>query len=270
MHALSFIVGVVGNVTSILVFASPLSTFWRVVRNGSTEDFEGLPYVCALLNSSMWTYYGVTKADGLLIATVNSVGIILEFIYVGLFIIYAPPPIRIRIAVLVVILDVGFLSGVILTTRLAMHGSLRVTVIGCMCAGLSLFFYSSPLVAMRTVISSKSVEYMPFFLSFFLFVNGAVWTFYSYLEKDFFIGLNNGVYFWQVPNGIGFILGTAQLILYTIYMNTKIAKGRTKDIMAESKEPLIKSAEGHKIHMGKAYDVGSHCNGKPTSTSISY
>ncbi|XP_058083495.1 bidirectional sugar transporter SWEET16-like isoform X2 [Magnolia sinica] len=189
MHALSFIVGVVGNVISVLVFASPISTFWRVVRNRSTEDFDSLPYVCTLLSTSLWTYYGVTKPGGLLIATVNSVGIVLELIYVSLFLIYAPSRTRIKTAILVGILDVGFLGGVILTTRLAMHGSLRVTVIGFMCAGLSLFFYGSPLAAMKTVIATKSVEYMPFLLSFFLFLNGAVWTFYSYLEKDFFVGL---------------------------------------------------------------------------------
>ncbi|CAL5330172.1 unnamed protein product [Camellia sinensis] len=41
---------------------------------------------------------------------------------------------------------------------------------------------------MKTVVMSKSVEYMPFFLSFFAFFNGGIWTFYSVLVQDWFLG----------------------------------------------------------------------------------
>ena len=71
-------------------------TFWKIVRNGSTEDFESAPYVVTLLSSSLWVYYGITKPDGFLVATVNGVGIILEAIYVTLFLIYATPSLRVR------------------------------------------------------------------------------------------------------------------------------------------------------------------------------
>jgi solute carrier family 50 protein (sugar transporter) len=40
-----------------------------------------------------------------------------------------------------------------------------------------------------TVVKTKSVEYMPFFLSFFLFLNGGIWSVYSLLVKDFSIGV---------------------------------------------------------------------------------
>lgn len=152
-------------------------TFWRVVKNRSTEEFEGLPYVCILLSSSLWTYYGFTKPGAILVATVNCVGIVLEFIYVTLFLIYSPPRTRVsvylsspppsllpslsivvivtlvnvfqvQIAALVAMLDVGFLGGVILVTRLAIHGKLRIDLIGFICAGLSMCMYGSPLAAM--------------------------------------------------------------------------------------------------------------------------
>ena len=41
----------------------------------------------------------------------------------------------------------------------------------------------------RTVVKTRSVEYMPFSLSFFLFLNGGVWSVYSVLVKDYFIGV---------------------------------------------------------------------------------
>nr|XP_010921652.1 bidirectional sugar transporter SWEET17 isoform X1 [Elaeis guineensis] len=216
MEALLLFIGVVGNVISVLVFASPIKTFWKIVRNGSTEDFESAPYVVTLLSSSLWVYYGITKPDGFLVATVNGVGIILEAIYVTLFLIYATPSLRAKTAILVALLDVGIFGVVVLVTRLvAIDETTRVMVIGAICACLNVFMYGSPLVAMKTVITTKSVEYMPFFLSFFLFLNGGTWTVYAVLDRDIFLG---------IPNGIGFFLGTIQLVLYMIYMNTKVSK----------------------------------------------
>ncbi|XP_020673717.1 bidirectional sugar transporter SWEET17 [Dendrobium catenatum] len=67
----------------------------------------------------------------------------------------------------------------------------------------------------KMVVRTKSVEYMPFFLSFFLMLNGGIWTLYALLDSDFFLGISNG---------IGFILGIIQLTLYIIYMNPKVPK----------------------------------------------
>ncbi|EOY06556.1 hypothetical protein QUC31_016210 [Theobroma cacao] len=229
----SFIVGVVGNVISVLVFLSPIGTFWRIIKRQSTEDFESLPYICTLLNSSLWTYYGITKPGGLLVATVNGFGILVEAVYVVLFLIYAPKKMRVKTGILVGILDVGFLAAAIVVTQLALTGETRIDAIGFMCAGLNIIMYGSPLAAMKTVVTTKSVEYMPFFLSFFLFLNGGIWAFYALLVQDYFLG---------IPNGIGFLLGTAQLLLYAIYRNGKPSSNNISEGLMEQgwpTEPLI-------------------------------
>ncbi|KAF8401442.1 hypothetical protein HHK36_012381 [Tetracentron sinense] len=235
MEGLSFIIGVIGNIISVLVFLSPVGTFIRIVQHRNTEEFESLPYICTLLNSSLWTYYGLTKPGALLVATINGFGIAVETVYVILFLIYAPAKMKAKTAILVGILDVGFLGAVILVTRLSMHGDLRIDVTGFICAALNIVMYGSPLVAMRTVITTKSVVYMPFFLSFFLFLNGGIWALYAVLVRDYFLG---------VPNGIGFLLGTAQLVLYAIYRNGKASKSRS-DGLEEGweHEHLIASSE---------------------------
>ncbi|XP_043721969.1 bidirectional sugar transporter SWEET17-like [Telopea speciosissima] len=215
MEGLSFYVGVIGNIISVLVFLSPIGTFQRIVKNRSTEEFESLPYICTLLNTALWTYYGIIKPGSYLVATVNGFGVLVEAIYVVLFLIFAPAELKAKTVILLVILDVGFLAAVILATHFSMHGDLRIDVLGFICAGLNIVMYGSPLVAMKTVVTTKSVEYMPFFLSFFLFLNGGIWAFYALLVGDYFLG---------VPNGTGFLLGTAQLVLYAIYRNPKASK----------------------------------------------
>nr|AFK34508.1 unknown [Lotus japonicus] len=72
--------------------------------------------------------------------------------------------------------------------------------------------YGSPLSIMRLVIKTKSVEFMPFFLSLFVFLCGTSWFIFGLIGHDPFVA---------VPNGIGSILGTMQLILYFIYRDKK-------------------------------------------------
>jgi solute carrier family 50 protein (sugar transporter) len=46
----------------------------------------------------LWTYYGIIKDGEYLVATVNGFGIVVETIYILLFLIYAPPKIRVSIS----------------------------------------------------------------------------------------------------------------------------------------------------------------------------
>ncbi|KAG7991292.1 hypothetical protein I3843_02G067900 [Carya illinoinensis] len=217
------------------MFLSPVGTFWRIIKQRSTEQFESLPYICTLLSSSLWTYYGIIKAGELLVATVNGFGILVETIYVTLFLIYAPGRSKAKTVILVGLLDVGFLAVAIFVTRLALQGETRIAALGILCAGLNIVMYSSPLAVMRTVVTTKSVEYMPFFLSFFFFLNGGTWTFYALLMRDYFL---------LVPNGSGFLLGTVQLVLYAIYYRKPNLSKNVSDRLEEGcqqQEPLISS-----------------------------
>ncbi|OMP03272.1 SWEET sugar transporter [Corchorus olitorius] len=148
MTSLSFFVGVVGNIISVLLFLSPAETFWRIVKNRSTEEFESLPYICTLLNSALWTYYGVIKPGSFLVATVNGFGVVVEMIYVTLFLIFASPTRRAKTGMIFGLLDVGFLGAAVLVTQLVVEGEMRINVLGFLCAGLNIVMYGSPLAAM--------------------------------------------------------------------------------------------------------------------------
>ncbi|KAI4295189.1 hypothetical protein MLD38_040568 [Melastoma candidum] len=206
--SVSLVFGLLGNITTGLVYLSPLKTFWRIVKRRSTEEFESIPYVFKLLNAYFWTYYGIVKPDSVVVATVNGFGVVLEISFVVIFLLYAPPRMRVRTAILAVTCDIVFPATAILVTQLKFDRAVQIYVAGLLSAAFSMVAYASPLSAMKTVITTKSVEYMPFLLSFILFVNGGVWTVYAILTKDYFIG---------IPNGTGFGLGTAQLILYAAY-----------------------------------------------------
>ncbi|GMN62391.1 hypothetical protein TIFTF001_031468 [Ficus carica] len=148
MEDFSFLVGIIGNIVSMLMFLSPVKTFWRIVKHRSTEDFESLPYICTLLNCSLWTYYGIIKPGEYLVATINGFGIVVEIVYVLLFLLYAPTKMKAKTAILVGILDVGFLAAAILVTQLTLQEEIRIDALGFLGAGLNVIMYVSPLAAM--------------------------------------------------------------------------------------------------------------------------
>ncbi|XP_050385016.1 bidirectional sugar transporter SWEET17-like [Argentina anserina] len=214
------IFGVLGNIMSGLVYLSPANVFVRIAKRRSTEEFESIPYVSKLLNAYFWVYYGFIKPNSVLVATVNVFGAAVEIVFLTIFLLFAPPRMKIRTAILVVVLDVAFPGVTILLTHFLLDGDTRIDVAGIWCVIFSMIAYASPLSAMKTVVALKSVEYMPFLLSFILFLNGGVWTLYAILAKDLFVG---------IPNGSGFLLGTAQLILYFIYWKPKSSKQESED-----------------------------------------
>ncbi|KAG6434136.1 hypothetical protein SASPL_105758 [Salvia splendens] len=241
MASLSLILGIIGNVIAMLMFASPIKTFKQVVKKKSTEDYDGLPYITTLLSTSLWTFYGLLKTDGLLVVTVNGAGAAFHVIYVIIFLIYSPQHIKIKSVKLVAAVNVAFLGVVIMITLLALKGEIRITLVGLLCTGLTIGMYAAPLSAMRRVIEMKSVKYMPFFLSFFQFLNGGVWSAYALVVKDYYIG---------VPNGIGFILGSIQLALYMMYKN------KSRSVELEKGVETMRNGS-YKLHKGSSLPEAS-------------
>ncbi|XLU18905.1 hypothetical protein S245_054971, partial [Arachis hypogaea] len=176
------------TVLSLLVFASPITTFREVVKKKSTENYKVAPYIATFLCTSLWSFYGGLKPGGFLVAAVNGAGALFHCVYILLFLLYSPQHTKVKTAQYVGVVDVGFLAAVISVTVLGLDGTIQLTVLGMLCSGLTAVMYASPLLAMKTVIKTKSVEYMPFLLSLFMFLNAGAWALYSLLVRDFYIG----------------------------------------------------------------------------------
>jgi hypothetical protein len=65
-------------------------TFWRIAKRRSTESFKGLPYICTLLCTSLWSYYGALKPGGILILSINVIGTVFQLLYLIVYLVYAP------------------------------------------------------------------------------------------------------------------------------------------------------------------------------------
>ncbi|GMY33442.1 bidirectional sugar transporter SWEET2-like [Fagus crenata] len=216
--------GIAGNIFAFGLFVSPMPTFRRIIRNQSTEQFSGLPYMYALLNCLLCMWYGMplVSSDNLLVMTVNSIGAVFQLIYIILFIVYAEKTKKLRM--------LGLLLGVFVLYAIVVAGSLQIIdrsvrriFVGFLSSASLVSMFASPLFIINLVIRTKSVEFMPFYLSLSTFLMSTFFLLYGLFNSDAFV---------YVPNGMGTILGVVQLVLYFYY------KSRSRE---DSREPLIVS-----------------------------
>ncbi|XP_071703922.1 bidirectional sugar transporter N3-like [Rutidosis leptorrhynchoides] len=209
-NPLTFTFGILGNIISLMVYFAPAPTFYKIINKKSTQGFQSLPYIIALFSSMIWIYYATLKTDATLLITINVIGCVIETIYISIFIAYAPKNIKIQTTKLVVLLNVAGFWVIALSTHYLAEGPTRIQILGWICLVISVCVFAAPLSIMKKVIRTKSVEFMPFGLSFSLALSAVVWFFYGFLQQDVFVAL---------PNIIGFVLGVVQMVLYMVYKN---------------------------------------------------
>ncbi|KAL3839141.1 hypothetical protein ACJIZ3_023732 [Penstemon smallii] len=209
---LAFAFGLLGNIVSFMVFLAPVPTFIQIYEKKSTEGFQCVPYVVGLFSAIMWIYYAFLKPDTTLLITINSVGCLIQTIYICFYLFYATRNARMQTMKILLLLNVVGLGLIVLLTQFLTEGLARTSIVGWICLVFSLCVFVAPLCVVRQVIRTKSVEYMPFLLSFFLTLSAVMWFFYGLLLKDYNIA---------IPNVLGFGFGVVQMVLYIIYKNAK-------------------------------------------------
>ncbi|CAN1167283.1 Bidirectional sugar transporter SWEET2a [Linum perenne] len=197
-------------------------TFRRIIKNKSTEQFSGLPYVYSLLNCLICCWYGLpfVSPDVVLVATTNSFGAIFQFVYLAIFIVYADQTSKMKMCSLLGVVLASF-AAIAYISLTFMDSQIRQLFIGYLSVFSLISMFASPLFIINLVIKSRSVEYMPFFLSFATFLMSLSFSAYGLLKGDVFI---------YAPNGIGTILGLVQLGLYYYY---------SSQFDESSREPLL-------------------------------
>ncbi|GAA0172606.1 hypothetical protein Leryth_010044 [Lithospermum erythrorhizon] len=217
--------GIAGNIFAFGLFISPIPTFNRIIKNKSTEQFSCMPYIYALMNCLICAWYGspFVSVDNLLVVTVNSLGACFQMAYIIIFIINAEKTKKLQIF--------GMLMGVLGLFIIIVIGSLLIAdpdvrwiTIGFLSCASLISMFASPLLIINLVIRTRSVEFMPFYLSLSTFLMSTSFFLYGIFNHDPFI---------YVPNGIGSLLGITQLVLYSYYR---------KSPREDSSEPLIDSS----------------------------
>ncbi|KAK5836905.1 hypothetical protein PVK06_012710 [Gossypium arboreum] len=204
-------------------------TFCRIYKKKSTESFQSLPYQVALFSCMLWLYYALIKKGAFLLITINSFGCVVETIYISMFWAYASKNSRMSAMKLFISMNLGLFSFILILTHFLLKSSIRIQVLGWICVAISVSVFAAPLNIMARVIRTKSVEFMPFTLSFFLTLSAVMWFAYGLFIKDLCVAL---------PNVLGFFLGMLQMLLYAIYRHSEKVNIEEKKLPAEQMKSI--------------------------------
>ncbi|CAI0568771.1 unnamed protein product [Linum tenue] len=209
-----FLFGLLGNAISCMVCLAPLPTFYQIWKKKTSQGFQSIPYVIGLFSAMLWLFYALFAKDAMLLITINVFTFFMQTFYIAVYLFYATRNDRRTTLKLLSFFNVVGFGAICSFTLAFTHGVVRVQVLGW-----------------RKVIKTKSVEFMPISLSFFLTLSAVMWFMYGFLKKDPYVA---------VPNILGFTFGILQMILYLIYRKT------TPDSAAAAL-PVKKEADAAKV-----------------------
>ncbi|XP_074365137.1 bidirectional sugar transporter SWEET3b-like [Apium graveolens] len=223
IEQLRLAVGVMGNASSLFLYSAPILTFARVIRKRSTEEFSCVPYTLALANCYFYTWYGspfVSYAwENITVFSVNGIGVLLELSFIFIYLWFASATPKKKVALLATSITLLFVVCTTLSVVVFHEHHYRKVFIGSIGLVASVAMYCSPLVVVKQVLQTKSVEFMPFYLSLFSFITSLFWMTYGLLSRDYILGS---------PNLIGCPLGILQLALYFMYRKREVMEGPQK------------------------------------------
>ncbi|XP_049931363.1 bidirectional sugar transporter SWEET3-like isoform X2 [Nymphaea colorata] len=152
MGCMHLIAGILGNATSLLLYAAPILTFRRVIRKRSTEEFSCVPYVVALLNCLLYTWYGLpvvsVEWENFPVVTINGLGILLESSFIIIYFVFAAPRTKMMvILMLAAVLLVFGATACVSSFKFSNHHH-RKMFVGSVGLVASVCMYGSPLVVM--------------------------------------------------------------------------------------------------------------------------
>ncbi|MBN3299930.1 SWET1 protein, partial [Amia calva] len=174
----------------------------RMVSSGSAENVQFLPFLTTCLNNLGWLYYGTLKRDGTLVI-VNSIGAVLQAVYISAFCLYTQH--RRRVLMQTALAAAGLCVGVLYFTQLLSDPDTRLSQLGLTCSLFTISMYLSPLTDLVQIVRSRSVKCLSYSLTVATFLTSTSWTLYGLQLQDLYI---------MVPNTPGIVTSLIRFWLF--------------------------------------------------------
>ncbi|KAK3440034.1 hypothetical protein EUGRSUZ_B00362 [Eucalyptus grandis] len=141
-------------------------TFITISKKKKAARFKPNPYVAMVLNCAIWVYYGMShvRPRSPLVVIINAFSLGIELIYWTIL--------------LVLLVELIFMAALVALCRSS-------ALLVMLCIIFNIVMYTSPLTIM-----TKSVKYMPFYMSLAMFLNGITWAVYALLKFKPFVLYN--------------------------------------------------------------------------------
>ena len=116
----------------------------------AVEQFSPFPYLATFLNCALWVIYGLPSVhpNALHVLSINAVGIAFETIYLAIFFLYSPRPLRLKV-VKILLAELALIATVVAVVLTTAHThERRSLIVGILCVIFGTCMYAAPLSIM--------------------------------------------------------------------------------------------------------------------------
>ncbi|KAG7379300.1 hypothetical protein PHYPSEUDO_008754 [Phytophthora pseudosyringae] len=218
---------VLTTISSVLVRLSPWPDFNRVHKAQATGDVVVLPVIVLFANCYVLAWYGYLCDSIFPLLGTSVFGLVTCLFFFGIYYRwtddrYSVHKLCVGALVVVLLVTIYGVLGVTGTTGQTESG-VRTTM-GAISIGTAIGNYGSPLATIRKVMTTKSTASMPFTMCLMNFFNSVCWIVYAIIISDMFV---------LIPNAVGGVFTSTQLILYTIYPSNTSTKLELPSVMID-------------------------------------
>ncbi|XP_053632215.1 sugar transporter SWEET1 [Cherax quadricarinatus] len=205
-------IAIVATTVTIIQFLSGIDICRKIIKQGSTGNISGFPFVGGVFSTTTWLTYSILLMDVSMSVT-NAVGLLLQVCYVYIYVRYCVSltswiatrrQMLLFFTIICIIQSYVFFSGE--------APELMKVRVGMMCCLGSIIFCASPLISLKDVFQTQSTEMLPFPLIFATFLVTGLWWLYGIVIQNSFV---------QYPNMICCAIAGFQLLLFIVYPNKK-------------------------------------------------
>lgn len=190
----------------LLIQSSLLAVSHEIWQTGNSRGLSSVPCFALMSNSFNWAIFGFLKRE-LPVFLPNCIGTVSGFICVVVYSAYSKEAIPL-------INFIAAFAVISLSLFLAFCVS-SVEAVGLLGDCLSVFMMASPLATLLQVVRDKSTRSMPFYTSLTSWAKGVGGGLYAYIRvKDIIL---------LVPNLLGVVLASGQLLLFAVYSRPEVA-----------------------------------------------
>jgi len=204
-------ISVTATVSTIIQAMTGIIICLNIKRKGTTGDISGFPFLAGVLGCVLWLRYGLLIEDATMIL-VNVIFFLFQFSYSFVYYGYAVPkrPFQKQTAAVFLIISL---------TMLYISAELDLEIakfrLGLICCTTTIIFCASPLASLGDVLRTRSTESLPFPLILATAIVAGQWFLYGLAIHDPFV---------MVPNFVGCLIASFQLVLFGLFPSTSQSK----------------------------------------------
>ncbi|KAM7252378.1 hypothetical protein ACFE04_024261 [Oxalis oulophora] len=183
---IAFVVGVIGNVISILGFLLPAPQFTAIFNAKAAGSMNQTPYVIACISDVIWIVFATVTPAGYVMLTVNAIGLSIYIAYLSVFVAYSNYQSK-RRTLVAMLLSIICLVAFFVPILFIRDQKMQNIIISWTATGSTIISLVPSICTSWEVYKKKDLTRLPLLPLVFSTASSLIWLLYGCLDNSKYI-----------------------------------------------------------------------------------